>query len=1145
MKYNHTNRMTRLALATFGAVGLSISAKAADIDVIATQTSFNPVYGLDMLSGDTTWESSDTIILKDRLYVPDGVTLTIQPGTKIYSSTNNSGTPEDPSDDLVGAVIVCRGGQIQANGTAAAPIVFDAIQTLEVERGLDTVFDPDNLIGPKPSPSSAGLWGGIVMLGNAYCAVTDSNGDNIGNKIIEGFVPTGFVDGDGDSRPDVLEYGFDLTTNTHPGGVTYSRDDADDSGDFTYVSIRHGGYEFGTDNEINGLTLGGVGTGTTIHHVEVVGNLDDGIEFFGGTVNTSYLIAAFCQDDSFDIDEGHGGPTGGIHQFWVAIQNPNGGDNFGEWDGVGGDDKASTKAGVIRSAPKIYNATLIGPGADTLGVGDVDDDNGLYMDDFFSGALINSIIADGSNYLASFSSDGDDGDPDFRNNIVGDFGRYNGSDEETVLQNAPTNYYVTPDSFGFSTTDDNTVPDTDPNFAALTRSAEGFLKQIDPRPTVLDTNVEAPMAPAVTANYRGAFDSTTNWAAGWTFLDENDFFDSKVDPVIVDVVDSQLAFNSDYGLDMLDGDTTWFSTAVYVLTDRVYVPDGVTLTIEPGTKIYSTTDEQGTPEDPSDDTVGAVIVCRGGTIEAAGTMGAPILFDALETLEAECGIDLPFDDDSDIGPKPSPTSFGLWGGIVVLSNAYCAVTASDGTNIGNKIIEGFVPTGFVDGDGDSRPDVLEYGRDLTTNTVGTTFPTFDNAADSGTLTYISIRHGGYEFGTDNEINGLTLAGVGTGTVVENIEIVANLDDGIEFFGGTVNTCNIAVAFCGDDSFDIDEGHGGPTGGNHQFWFTIQNPNTGDNLGEWDGVGGDDKDSTDAGVIRSNPKIWNATLIGPGATTFTNSDVAKDNGLFMDDFFNGEVYSSIITGSVNFLTSFAGDGDGSSIVFADNTVGEFGRFDGSNADSVLNGAPVGYYVSGFSGAPTDGNTAPGTDPNFVGLARSFNGFLLGIDPNTSPLDTAQGNTPTPPKTAAYRGAFGGTNWLSGWSFLDENGYFSASFVDSDGDNLTDDDEELLGTNPSDPDTDGDGIRDDIEAFNLALGFDPLVPDANQVLTNVATTEQLLDIGYFAATIDTGSGTAVLELDLEEDGDLADPRSVNQSIDVGLPSGTRFYRFTDGN
>ena len=90
-----------------------------------------------------------------------------------------------------------------------------------------------------------------------------------------------------------------------PGFPTF--DDNDNSGILTYVSMRHGGEIIGANNEINGLTLCSVGKGTTIHHIEVVSNLDDGIEFFGGTVDVKYASVLFNDDDGFDWDLGWSG----------------------------------------------------------------------------------------------------------------------------------------------------------------------------------------------------------------------------------------------------------------------------------------------------------------------------------------------------------------------------------------------------------------------------------------------------------------------------------------------------------------------------------------------------------------------------------------------------------------------------------------------------------------------------------------------------------------------------------------------------------------------------------------------------------------------------------------------------------------------
>ncbi|MEZ4985495.1 MAG: hypothetical protein R2795_10735 [Saprospiraceae bacterium] len=123
-----------------------------------------------------------------------------------------------------------------------------------------------------------------------------------------------------------------------------------------YVSIRYGGAVLSGDNEINGLTLGGVGAGTIIDFVEIFGNADDGIEIFGGHVDIKHAIAVFCGDESFDTDESWAGRG----QYWFAIQHPqdpSGNEQFGgEHDGSEADDLQP------KTVHTIYNATFIGMG---------------------------------------------------------------------------------------------------------------------------------------------------------------------------------------------------------------------------------------------------------------------------------------------------------------------------------------------------------------------------------------------------------------------------------------------------------------------------------------------------------------------------------------------------------------------------------------------------------------------------------------------------------------------------------------------------------------------------------------------------------------------------------------------------------------
>jgi hypothetical protein len=167
-------------------------------------------------------------------------------------------------------LIVARGGKIMANGTAANPIVFTA--------------EADNIaigqkFGTNLGPNDNSLWGGVLILGKAK----------------------------GSFNGDVSEFQIEGIPASDTNGLYGGNDDTDNSGIFRYVSIRHGGAEIGAGNEINGLSLGCVGNGTTIDHIEIVGNKDDGIEFFGGAVNPSELLVYSCADDGLDIDQAYHG----------------------------------------------------------------------------------------------------------------------------------------------------------------------------------------------------------------------------------------------------------------------------------------------------------------------------------------------------------------------------------------------------------------------------------------------------------------------------------------------------------------------------------------------------------------------------------------------------------------------------------------------------------------------------------------------------------------------------------------------------------------------------------------------------------------------------------------------------------------------
>ncbi|MBL3658931.1 hypothetical protein [Fulvivirga sediminis] len=258
------------------------------------------------LSGSLTTQtlsSSNTYILDGFVRVPSGVTLSIPAGTVIKGLSGTlSGNPA--TGTAPGTLIVERGGKIYAEGSANNPVVFTS---------------------NKANPA-AGDWGGIIVLGKAPVCYD-------GTTIIEG-IPTG----------NGIDRGY--------GG----NNSADDSGILRYVRIEYAGNVLVDGDETNGLTLGGVGSGTTLSHVEVYKGKDDGFEFFGGTVNADHLIAAYNVDDDFDTDQGYSGTI----QYGIAIRDKDIFSSYptGSFESNGDNDDAT---GCAYTNAKFYNFTVIGP----------------------------------------------------------------------------------------------------------------------------------------------------------------------------------------------------------------------------------------------------------------------------------------------------------------------------------------------------------------------------------------------------------------------------------------------------------------------------------------------------------------------------------------------------------------------------------------------------------------------------------------------------------------------------------------------------------------------------------------------------------------------------------------------------------------
>lgn len=424
----------------------------------------------DISPGNPYSMTSNNIYLLDGfVFVEQGSILNIEAGTVI------KGKAVPTTGDNASALIISQGGQIFAEGTANNPIIFTA--------EADDVNDPDDL-----TYSDRGLWGGVLILGRASVNTTSGTGQ------IEGIPST---------EPRGL-YG---------GGST--PDDDENSGVLLYVSIRHGGAEIGSGNEINGLTLGGVGRGTTIEYVEVYANVDDSFEWFGGTVNTRYLVSAFPGDDSFDYDEG----WTANNQFWFAIHDPfEGGGRMGEHDGG-----TVPEDGLPFAIPVIYNVTYIGAGSTENPQGDGAES--IIFRDNAGGKYYNSIITEynGGNggrilTVEDLGSGADSrerleqGDLVLSNNIWWNFGA--GSDiEDLIPQEFVRNYITNP-------ANNNQV--VDPQLNSISREPDGNL---DPRPNISGPAGSGAIAPNdpyfITTEYYGAFNPDASlWTNGWTALQQ-------------------------------------------------------------------------------------------------------------------------------------------------------------------------------------------------------------------------------------------------------------------------------------------------------------------------------------------------------------------------------------------------------------------------------------------------------------------------------------------------------------------------------------------------------------------------------------------------------------------------------------------------
>lgn len=257
------------------------------------------------ITANTTWEAKNVYLLRGFVYVRDGVTLTIQPGTIIKGGLKE----QDPTGQAKGGTLVVEaGGKLIAEGTPEQPIVFTS---------------------SKPAGQrNYGDWGGVVLIGKAPH-------NQLASRDFEGGIRGKFQK-------------FDVPN--------------DNSGSLKYVRIEFGGIALTPGSEINGLTLYGVGSGTQISHVQVSYGGDDAFEWFGGTVNAKYLVSYRNWDDDFDTDFGFTGKV----QYGVVLRDPAfadvSGSNGFESDNQAGDGTTGGVAPTPVTAPVFANISVFGTG---------------------------------------------------------------------------------------------------------------------------------------------------------------------------------------------------------------------------------------------------------------------------------------------------------------------------------------------------------------------------------------------------------------------------------------------------------------------------------------------------------------------------------------------------------------------------------------------------------------------------------------------------------------------------------------------------------------------------------------------------------------------------------------------------------------
>ena len=509
-----------------------------------------------------TWTANNLYKLTKQIFVLPGATLTIEAGTVIVSDTG-----------VGGSLAVTRGAKIFVNGTKDNPVIMTSTDDVAT-----WTPDANHPSGGDPKTGTwrvgANEWGNLTIMGKGLISASHYGGLQVGDNTKD---PSGLNEKqmEGLTDPDNSLYG--------------GANDNDDSGSISYLSLRYAGKVIGLGNELNGLSLGGIGRETDIHHVEIMNNVDDGVEIWGGTVNLKYISIWNVGDDSFDIDEGWRGKA----QFLFLVQGysldakqgSGVGDNCFETDGA----EDSDAQPVTTSA--IYNATVIG--------NPIDGDGGTVWRDNARVQYRNCIFMDlGEKLVRPDGNDGDgangyghNGTLSFADTWTTDYsvtstvndcigcsvGAFNHGDtlytvqtsgklaeitDSVLFRNLHADAYTDSDTVGV-TVGGGSNPDKNNVVISGSDSANAPIVSITRGPLFTSTEESKGVLPVVSINplpanealtsvgaapndgfftpaqYRGAFSATDNWLQDWTAVDAYGMLVATTPPCEVAEVDAE------------------------------------------------------------------------------------------------------------------------------------------------------------------------------------------------------------------------------------------------------------------------------------------------------------------------------------------------------------------------------------------------------------------------------------------------------------------------------------------------------------------------------------------------------------------------------------------------------------------------------